>query len=187
MLPTFFLAALLVGSSASTAAASVACNGNAALCSRSYSNVSLIGSHDSAFVGELVTDNQDVSITAQLNDGIRFLQAQTHYFFDVLSMCHTSCWELDAGSLKNYLSPIKTWLDANPDEVVTLLLTNGDSKDVSLFGDAFKSSGLDTYAYAPSGKLSISQWPTLQEMIDAGDRLVVFLGMLLDSGRANSI
>ena len=169
-----------MGSTASTAAASVACNGNAALCSRMWSNVSLIGTHDSAFVGTLPTDNQDVSVATQLDDGIRFLQAQTHYFLDELSMCHTSCYELYAGPLTTYLSTIKTWIDDNPNQVVTLLLTNGDSKDVSLFGTAFSSVGLDKYAYTPSGQLAISEWPTLQELINAGTPLVVFLGRSIE-------
>jgi hypothetical protein len=88
----------LMGSGASSQ--SVACNGNAALCSRSYSNVSLVGSHDSAFVGILPTDNQLISVTDQLDDGIRFLEAQTHVGDDgQLHLCHTSCLELDAGTL----------------------------------------------------------------------------------------
>ena len=75
-----------------------------------------------------------------------------------------------------YLGDVKTWLDGNQNQVLTLLLTNGDSADVSMFGDAMKSSGLDTYAFTPSSRLGISDWPTLQELIDAGTRLVMFLG-----------
>lgn len=70
-------------------------------------------------------------------------------------------------------------MDANPNEVLTLLLTNGDSADVSLFGTAMTTSGLSTYAYTPSGQLAMSDWPTLQELITAGTRLVMFLGMTL--------
>jgi hypothetical protein len=75
-----------------------------------------------------------------------------------------------------YLGDIKTWLDANDNQVVTLLLTNGDFVDVSLFGTAMSSSGLDTYAFTPTSQLAIDEWPTLQELIDAGTRLVMFLG-----------
>ena len=163
--------------------ADTACNGNVAYCSRIWSNITQIGSHDSAFVGTLPTDNQDVSVTAQLNAGIRFLQAQTHVNpFGVFSLCHTSCYELDAGSVVSYLTTIKTWLDANPNEVLTLLLTNGDNVDPSLFDTAFTSSGLKQYAYIPPGSpavLDINAWPTLQEMITANTRLVMFLGMPL--------
>ena len=86
-----------MGSSGSTVSSDIACNGNAALCSRSWSNVTLIGTHDSAFVGIWPTDNQADTVTQQLDAGIRFLQAQTHSKSGVLELCHTSCTELDAG------------------------------------------------------------------------------------------
>lgn len=99
-----------------------ACNGQDALCSRPYSNVTFVGSHNSAFVGLLPSQNQLLSVANQLGLGVRFLQAQTHDLDGTIEMCHTSCIELDQGSLTEYLEPIKTFMDANPNEVVTLLL-----------------------------------------------------------------
>ncbi|MCJ1460664.1 hypothetical protein MMC28_011046 [Mycoblastus sanguinarius] len=173
LLPILLLSSL----SALPTHAQTACNGHADLCSRQFSNITQIGTHDSAFVGTLPQDNQDVSVTAQLDAGIRFLQAQSHKDFSgTLSLCHTSCLEEDAGSVASYLSTIKTWLDANPNEVVTLLLTNGDNVPVSMFDTAYTSSGLKSYAYTPaSSPLAIGAWPTLQELISAGTRLVAFL------------
>ena len=161
--------------------AEIACNGNEALCSRKYSNVTQIGTHDSAFVGILPTDNQFDSVSSQLNAGIRFLQGQTHIKNGALEMCHTTCIEEDAGTLISYLTTITTWMVANPDEVVTLLLTNGDSADVSLFGAAMVSSGLSAYAYTPPSQLTMADWPTLQELIDNDTRLIMFLGTFLPS------
>ncbi|KAF2149062.1 PLC-like phosphodiesterase [Myriangium duriaei CBS 260.36] len=155
------------------------CNGNAALCSRSYSNVSFVGTHDSAFNGNGPADNQDVGVATQLNAGIRFLQAQVHDWFGTLTMCHTNCLILDKGSLAAYLAPIKTFLDNNPNEVVTLLLVNGDNSPVSMFASVFESTGLQQYAYIPpANPLPIGQWPTLAQMIAKGTRLVA----MLDSG-----
>ena len=152
------------------------------LCDRLYSNVTWIGTHDSAFVGSIddPTVNQEVSVTDQLNAGIRFLQAQTHTndLTGTLDMCHTSCLLEDAGSLDNYLSTVKTWMDANPNNVLTMLLVNGDNVDVSEFDDAFSSSGLKDYAFVPStspNALTIDQWPTLGDMVTSGKRIVVFL------------
>ncbi|KAI9749568.1 MAG: hypothetical protein M4579_006819 [Chaenotheca gracillima] len=160
-------------------AAAQACNGHTELCSRKYSEVSLVGTHDSAFVGDLPQDNQAVSVPDQLNAGIRFLQAQTHKDpLGTLSMCHTSCYLLDAGSLETYLTTIKTWLDANPNEVLTLLLTNGDNVDVSMFDSAFTSSGLKDDVFVPSSSpsvLAMDAWPTLQSIISSKKRLVLFL------------
>jgi hypothetical protein len=82
---------------------------------------------------------------------------------------------LDAGKLTDFLATIKIWLDSNPVEVVTILLTNPDSFPISKFGEAMVTSRLSTYAYAPKKTLSLEEWPTLQELIDADHRLVVFL------------
>jgi len=84
--------------------------------------------------------------------------------------------EEDAGALVDYLTTIKTFLDGNPNEVVTLLLTNGDAIPVSQYGTDMTTSGLASYAYTPPGQLAISDWPTLQEFIDANTRLVMFMG-----------
>lgn len=170
-------------STAKTAAtAATTCNGRPEYCTRSYSNITFMGSHDSAFVGELPQQNQNIDIQAQLDMGIRFLQAQTHHAIletNVLELCHTSCWLEDAGTLEAFLVTVKTWLDDNPNEVVTLLLTNGDSVAITEFGDTFTSSGIDSYAFVPSSSpdtLAISNWPTLGDLIASGKRLVVFLG-----------
>lgn len=102
---------------------------------------------------------------------------KTHYFLGGLRMCHTSCLLLDAGPLTDYLSTIKSWLDNNPDQVLTLLLTNGDSRPVSEFGDAITSSELSSYAYTPGSPIAMSQWPTIQELINSMTRIVIFLGI----------
>lgn len=83
---------------------------------------------------------------------------------------------LDAGPLQDYLGTVKTWLDANPNEVVTLLITNGDGLDINRFGAAFEAVGLDSYAFVPSGTLALADWPTLGTMISAGQRVVVLMG-----------
>jgi len=161
------------------------CNGHPALCPRQFSNITTIGTHNSAFVGLLPQDNQDISVTDQLNTGIRFLQAQAHLnIFGTLELCHTSCFEEDAGSLESYLSTISAWLDANPKEVLTLLLVNGDNVAIRMFDAAFTSSAIKPYAYTPpTSPLALGAWPTLQELITAGTRLVVFL----DAGAHNSV
>ncbi|KAJ5339422.1 hypothetical protein N7452_006150 [Penicillium brevicompactum] len=165
--------------SSRTLSAASTCNGHSEYCTRSYSNITFVGSHNSAFVGPLPQQNQNIKIKAQLDMGIRYLQAQTHHSIldkKILELCHTSCFLEDAGPLKDFLVTIKKWLDSNPNEVVTLLLTNGDSVSVTEFGDTFASSGITDYAYVPNeNPPSISDWPTLGDLITSGKRLVVFL------------
>lgn len=171
-------AALSLLAAAGTALAQSACNGQAAFCDRLWSEISLIGTHDSPFVGDALTDDQGVSVADQLADGIRMLQAQTRWWSQELRMCHTSCDLRDAGSLVDYMGVIGTFLADNPDEVITLLLTNPDSVTMDHFAASFVApgaNGVTDYVYTPSGQNTISEWPTLRELIAANDRLIVFL------------
>ncbi|XDG04590.1 hypothetical protein ABKA04_004205 [Annulohypoxylon sp. FPYF3050] len=156
------------------------CNGFAELCDRRYSNITFAGAHNSPFTGIGPSDNQFTSPTDQLNQGVRFLQAQTQEKDGEPEMCHTSCILEDAGSLTSYLSEIKTWVDANPNEVITLLITNPDAIDITKYGDAFTSTGLAQYVFTPDGQLGLNDWPTLATMISSGTRVVVFMDYNMD-------
>ncbi|KAJ5224269.1 uncharacterized protein N7469_007772 [Penicillium citrinum] len=178
---------------ASTDTTASTCNGHSEYCDRSYSNITFVGSHDSPFVGKLPQQNQNIDIKKQLDMGVRYLQAQTHHSIldkNVLQLCHTSCILEDAGTLKSFLDTVKDWLDANPNEVITLLLTNGDSVDITEFGDTFHESGISDYAFVPSSTpnpLSIDKWPTIGELISSGKRLVVFLDYGADANKVDFI
>jgi len=160
------------------------CNGQAALCDRPYGNTTFFGSHDSyAFSTDplALARTQEVNITAQLDLGVRFLQAEGHLNDGVLHFCHTSCLLFDGGSVVDYLQEVKTWLDQNPNEVLTFLFTNGDGLSVSgVWEPAFVAAGIDTIAYIPpvnvlETPMTRSQWPTLGEMINSGLRVVTFM------------
>ena len=168
----FLLAALAV---LGTAAAQT-CNGHASLCARKYSNVTFVGSHNSAFDGFGPAHNQHISVRQQLNLGVRFLQAQTQLEDGGLRMCHTDCDILDEGSLDGFLDEVGEWMGAHESDVVTLLLTNIDGVHVGEFADAFERSGLDELVFTPEEKLALEDWPTLGELIDSGKRLIVFMG-----------
>ncbi|EJU00025.1 PLC-like phosphodiesterase [Dacryopinax primogenitus] len=152
------------------------CNGSPLLCSRQYSNITFIGAHDSFALSPSLAGNQDYDLTQQLTDGIRMLQNQAHSANNTIELCHTSCSLLDGGSLAIYLGKLKVWLDANPGEVVTLLLVNNDDLPVSQFGAVLQSVGLDTVSFNPGkASLTLQEWPTLGQMLDQGTRLVTFM------------
>ncbi|KAL1406565.1 hypothetical protein Q8F55_008271 [Vanrija albida] len=161
-------------------AASV-CNGDASLCNRLYSNVTFIGAHDSYAVGQGIADNQDKDVTAQLNDGIRALQIQAHNASDGIHLCHTSCVLQDAGLLTDYLGKVKSWLDANPNDVVTIVIVNIDNLPATAFASAYQTAGLDKKSFAPKAAANtVQDWPTLGSLIDAGTPVVTFLNYNAD-------
>lgn len=102
-----------------------------------------------------------------------------------LHLCHTSCFLLDAGTFTSYLTTVKTWLDSNPNEVVTIVLVNSDGIDPTVWAASYAAAGLDTYAYTPSSvPIAYGSWPTYQELITAGTRVVSFLAQGADVSTA---
>ncbi|KAK9897191.1 PLC-like phosphodiesterase [Cystobasidium minutum MCA 4210] len=174
--------------SGSTSAQST-CNGHAELCSRQYSNVSYIGAHNSYSVqAGSIASNQNYDVTAQLDNGIRMLQNQAHTQDNEVHLCHSSCLLLDAGPLTDYLGKVRSWLDENPNEVITILWINSDSIPVASFGAAYQAVGLDQMAYVPtSTPVAYNAWPTLQELISSGKRVVSFMDYNADYSSVNYI
>lgn len=169
---------------AAASTGTTACNNSPDLCNRNYNNITHIGAHDAAFLRDestsfTVAGNQFYNATTALDAGIRMIQAQVHILNGVLELCHTTCDILDGGPLETFLAGIKVWMDANPNDVVTLLLVNSDSESAALFGADFASSGISEYGYtATSTTGPIATWPTLQTLITANTRLITFIASI---------
>lgn len=84
-------------------------------------------------------------------------------------MCHTLC-ELGATKLQDQLDGLKAWLDANPRDVVSVFVQ--DATTPADTAAVFQQAGLADMAYVHQAG---QPWPTLQEMIDSGKRLVVLM------------
>ncbi|KAJ3895528.1 PLC-like phosphodiesterase [Lentinula edodes] len=153
------------------------CNGYSELCDRSLGNVTFVGTHDSYAVGvDNLATNQDYDITQQLTDGVRMLQSQAHNNSGTIELCHTSCGLEDGGSLQDYLTKVKTWMDSNPDEVVVLLIVNIDDLPATEFAPVFEAANVTSISYQPGiSNMTASSWPTLGSLIDNGTRLLTFL------------
>lgn len=160
------------------------CNGHAELCDRSFGTVAFVGAHDSYAIGpsDNLAVNQDQRITTQLNNGIRMLQMQAHRQDGAIRLCHTNCALFDGGLLNDYLQLVKEWLDANPNEVLSLLIVNIDNIPVSQYDGVFKGVGLDAISFVPqTASLPATSWPTLGSMIDSQKRLVTFMDNAADA------
>lgn len=89
---------------------------------------------------------------------------------------------LDGGPVLDFLRTVKSFMDANPNEVFTFIFTNPEGASVKdIWDPLFVQSGLKDLVFTPANPatpLKASDWPTLAQMIDSGKKLVVFL----DSG-----
>ncbi|MBK7975500.1 MAG: hypothetical protein IPK07_20195 [Deltaproteobacteria bacterium] len=92
----------------------------------------------------------------------------------VVSLCHGVCAIANKPAAQG-LAEIKTFLDAHPDEVVTIYLDSFVSAAEA--GTAFTAAGLLDEAHPGSDSLYAhpgGTWPTLAALIDSGERLLVF-------------
>ncbi|KAG0583962.1 hypothetical protein KC19_3G175400 [Ceratodon purpureus] len=143
-----------------------------------HNSYAIFGSTPQAGVPIITFFNQEDSVTDQLNNGVRGLMLDMYDFRNDIWLCHSfqgTCYEFTAFRPANKtLAEIKTFLDANPNEVITIFIEdyvhapNGISR-------LFTNAGLMKYwmpvAMMPSnGK----PWPTLREMIQRNHRLLVF-------------
>jgi hypothetical protein len=174
-----------------------ACNNYAELCKKSYDSITYLGAHDSPFLHDESTGyssfgNQVFRTTTQLDAGVRLLSAQVHVDKKdhtgkrELHVCHTSCSLFDAGTLKDWLLEVRLWMDANPNDVVTILLVNSDGVDARELEGVYSEADLAHYGYVPPdpdkapllSNDTHPTWPTLDEMINKNERLVSFINPL---------
>lgn len=158
---------------------SQACNGWTELCSRKYSNITMVAAHNSPFVrAGNAGSNQELDVHQQLDDGVRLLQAQIQFpkNGNEPHFCHTSCDMLDAGPITQWLTRVRDWVDAHPYDVITILLGNGNYSKAELYVPYIEASGITKYVYQPPLQpMKLDDWPTLEWMIQRGKRVVMFL------------
>lgn len=149
---------------------STPCNGYDAYCTLRYDETCFAATHDSAANSAEFWQHpvQDQTLRGQLNYGIRALMLSVHDDGGVATVCRGRC---DEGNtpLSVLLADVATFFDENPREVVTLLIDAEVSAD--RLADELRALSLDGLALPHA---ATDEWPTLEEMIDAGQRLVVF-------------
>jgi len=91
-----------------------------------------------------------------------------------IHLCHTNCTFFDGGLLEDYLKKVKTFMDKNTNDVVSILIVNSDGFTPSQYNDVYKAAGLDAVSYKPTSAITTT-WPSLSSMIDSNQRLVTFL------------
>jgi hypothetical protein len=146
------------------------CNGHAELCDRRFDQVSFPATHNSMSNADEKwgPPNQNHAIGRQLDDGIRAFLIDSHLDEDgIPSLCHATC-KLGSIGLTEALTIYRTFLEAHPDEVITLIIE--DYITAAATEQSFKDSGLVKYVYTHEAG---SAWPTLRQMIAQGTRVLV--------------
>jgi hypothetical protein len=162
--------------------AQTACNGYAEYCSKPYNSLTHVLTHNSYGYIANPAANQLCPVTTQLADGVRGLKLSainpsntttTTATSQSIYLCHTSCSILNAGPAVETLGNVTEWLKNNPNEVLTISWNNLGGFALDAFEAAYNASGILEYTYTQTtGNYT---WPTIQEMINSGKRVVNFI------------
>lgn len=161
---------LLIGIALQVFLAQGQCNGSTALCSKPYNEVSFLTTHNAfnCTNNNYNFPNQHLTITEQLNLGVRGFMIDVYDYFGTVSVYHGS-FLLGSEPLSDILQEFESFSTANPNEVITIILECNVSS--STIETEFSNAGLLSKLYAHSVG---SQWPTLQQLIDDGKNIVLF-------------
>lgn len=153
-----------------SAAPSTACNGAESLCAKRFDELVVPMTHNamSSAEEEWLAPNQTHAIPRQLEDGVRGFMLDTHYDDGEPALCHGFC-SVGSTPLDDGLRQFTDFLDAHPREVLTFMIENGVSAEDT--AAAFAAADLLRYTYAHD---PAEPWPTLEALIEADTRLVVF-------------
>lgn len=111
--------------------------------------------------------NQTHRIGKQLMNGVRGLMIDTYDGSGGVAQVYHSVDLLGKEPLKDVLTEVKDFLVSYPYEIVTIIFQNEGSNSQLI--KAIEDAGLLDYVYVHNGT-----WPTLKDMINSGQRLVLF-------------
>jgi len=145
------------------------CNGFSELCNKRLDEVTTLMTHNSFNNTDkkFLVPNQDFSISRQLSDGVRGLMLDVYTTPNGPTLYHGVA-QLGKEPLLSAMRDIKTFLLANPKEVITIIYENHCAHEEIL--QVIDSLELTDMVYIHNGT-----WPTLKEMIQSNKRLVLMV------------
>ncbi|XP_062101962.1 PI-PLC X domain-containing protein At5g67130 [Humulus lupulus] len=122
--------------------------------------------------------NQEDTVASQLNNGVRGLMLDMYDFQNDIWLCHSTggkCYNFTAFQPAiNVLKDIKSFLDKNPSEIVTIFIEDYVTSSKGL-SNVFNTAGLNKYMF-PVSRMPKNggDWPTVDDMVQKNQRLVIF-------------
>ncbi|KAE9613035.1 putative PLC-like phosphodiesterase, TIM beta/alpha-barrel domain-containing protein [Lupinus albus] len=122
--------------------------------------------------------NQEDTVVDQLRNGVRGFMLDMYDFQNDIWLCHSAegkCYNFTAFQPAiNVLREIKTFLETNPSEIVTIIIEDYVTSPQGLT-KVFQGSGLSQFMF-PLSRMPKDggDWPTVDDMTQKNQRLVVF-------------
>ncbi len=154
----------------STGTAPLVCNGHAELCARRVDEVTFASTHNSMAATDAgfstINANQRFGIRRQLDDGIRGMLLDVYEEDGARVLCHGRC---SLGKIPHIdaLAELGGFLDEHPTETVVIIYE--DHASAEGIAQDWQDSGYAAMLFTKRGGL----WPTLEELVSAGTRVIV--------------
>ncbi|XP_043713312.1 PI-PLC X domain-containing protein At5g67130-like [Telopea speciosissima] len=143
-----------------------------------HNSFALLGAKSAIGSVILTPENQQDSITSQLNNGVRGFMLDMYDFENDIWLCHSfggNCYNYTAFQPAiNVLKEIQTFLVANPSEIITIMIEDYVTSPKGLT-KVFDAAGLRKFWF-PVSRMPKNggDWPTIDDMVQQNQRLVVF-------------
>ncbi|PVV02385.1 hypothetical protein BB560_003158 [Smittium megazygosporum] len=93
-----------------------------------------------------------------------------------ITLCHTSCYLLNAGLFQDTLNIIAAFMKENENEVITVSVENFSNFEIGAVAKDFSKSKVSRYIFNPKNYAKFpDEWPSLKEMVSDDNRLVIFI------------
>lgn len=143
-----------------------------------HNSYAIVGEPSHTGIPRITFDNQEDTVTDQLNNGVRALMLDTYDFKGDVWLCHSSggkCNDFTAFEpALDTFNEIEAFLSANPSEIVTIILEDYVQAPNGLT-NVFNASGLLKFWFPVSKMPQNGQdWPLVNDMIASNQRLLVF-------------
>lgn len=188
----------------SSAEADRRCNGHVELCERRYDQVVQGATHNAMSSPDVVQiwPEHDGDLRSQLDAGVRTLLIDTHHWTALSTaeqlleldpdlppelaevllrmvapfaeardgswLCHNHC-AFGGEPFIDGMAQVRAFLEDNPHDVVTLIIQ--DAIPAAETAEVLRDAGLEPYLHVHDAD---EPWATYDELIDAGERLIVF-------------
>ncbi|KAL1290544.1 PI-PLC X domain-containing protein At5g67130-like isoform X1 [Arachis ipaensis] len=143
-----------------------------------HNSFAMLGQKSATGALILSPTNQQDTITDQLHNGVRGLMLDLYDFQSDIWLCHSfggKCYNYTAFQPAiNVLKEIQVFLEANPSEIVTIIIEDYVTSPKGLT-KVFDAAGLKKYWF-PVSRMPKNggDWPTVDDMVSKNQRLIVF-------------
>uniref|UniRef100_A0A1D1Z3S4 PI-PLC X domain-containing protein At5g67130 n=1 Tax=Anthurium amnicola TaxID=1678845 RepID=A0A1D1Z3S4_9ARAE len=143
-----------------------------------HNSFALLGQASATGATVIAPTNQEDTVTAQLQNGVRGLMLDMYDFQKDIWLCHSfggNCYNFTSFQPAiNVLKEIQTFLEANPAEIITIFIEDY-VKTTQGLTKVFDAAGLRKYWFPVSRMPKKGEdWPLISDMISQNQRLLVF-------------